>query len=137
MSMYGVIGNYDPSYLLADPMHCNKIAISVEPGNGVVARGTVMYRKDSGMYAPAAAGDVVATNDLVVIDSEVDSDADVAIAEDAAAYRRAHLITGRVLLADGTAIAAEQAIVLRMQGIVCDPMDDWTKDEQIFDNEKG
>ena len=75
MSMYEVIGKNDPEYLLSDPQCADVFAISCEPGNGVVKRGTVMYRKTSGMYAPAASANVTASNMLAVLDESVDTDA--------------------------------------------------------------
>ena len=72
MSMYEVIGKNDPEYLLSDPQCADVFAISCEPGNGVVKRGTVMYRKTSGMYAPAASANVTASNMLAVLDESVD-----------------------------------------------------------------
>lgn len=136
MSLYKTIGKYDPEYLLADPNGGEKIAISVEPGNGTVKRGTVMYRKATGMYAPASAAEIVATNDLVVIDETIDTAAVATIADDAAAYRMGRLITDRVLTADGNPVTEAEAIVLRQQGIRLDRMNDWSREETVFDNTK-
>ena len=133
MSMYEVIGVNNPEYLLADPQGADVIAIPCEPGNGTVKRGTVMYRKESGMYAPAAAANVVATNMLVVVDETVDTDANATIAEDAKAYRAARLIYGKVTLTNDAALTADQLVVLRGRGIVFDQMDTATE----FDNKKG
>ena len=133
MSMYEVIGKNNPEYLLADPEGADVIAIPCEPGNGTVKRGTVVYRKASGMYAPAAAANVVATNLLAVLDETVDTDADASIAEDASAYRAGRLIYGRVFLANDAKLSATEIAVLRGEGIVFDQMD--TADE--FDNKKS
>ena len=123
MSMYEVIGKNDPEYLLSDPQCADVIAISCEPGNGVVKRGTVMYRKTSGMYAPAASANVTASNMLAVLDESVDTDANKAIAEDARAYRGGRLIYGKVTLANDAALSAANIAALRGQGIVLDQMD--------------
>lgn len=123
MSMYEVIGVNNPEYLLADPQCADVIAIPCEPGNGLVKRGTVMYRKASGMYAPAATANVTASNMLVVLDESVDTDANKAVAEDARAYRGGRLIYGRVTLASDAALTAANIAVLRGQGIVFDQMD--------------
>ena len=82
MSMYEVIGTNNPEYLLADPQGADIIAIPCEPGNGVVKRGTVMYRKESGMDAPAATSNVTASNMLVVLDESVDTEENMAAAEE-------------------------------------------------------
>ncbi len=123
MSMYEVIGKNNPEYLLADPQGADVIAIPCEPGNGTVKRGTVMYRKASGMYAPAAGANVTAENLLAVLDESVDTDANMAVAEDARAYRGGRLIYGRVTLANDAALSAANIAVLRGQGVVFDQMD--------------
>lgn len=134
MSMYEVIGVNNPEYLLADPQGADMIAIPVEPGNGVINRGTVMYRKASGMYAPAAAAQAVSTNHLAVLDESVDSSANMVVAEDARAYRAGRLIFGKVKLAAGAAVTTAIALVLRQQGIVFDQMDFSATD---FDNARA
>lgn len=134
MSLYKKIGESNPTYLLSDPQGADKIAISCTPGNGVINRGTLMYREDTGMYAPATAADVVATKSLVVLDETVDTDANASIAEDAAAYRAGRMITGKVLLKDGSTPDAAAALVLRQQGIVLNHMMDTAPD---FNNEVG
>lgn len=134
MSLYKKVGESNPTYLLSDPQGADKIAIPCTPGNGVVARGTVMYREDSGMYAPATAADVIATKSLVVVDETVDTDANASVAEDAAAYRAGRMIAGKVLLKDGSAPDAAAVLVLRQQGIVLNQMVDTAPE---FNNEVG
>lgn len=120
--MFEVIGRNNPTYLLADPQGADKMAIPCKPGNGVIGRGTVMYRGDDGMWLPAAAAEAVDTNMLAVLDETVDTDANATIAEDAAAYRAGRLIAGKVTLKDGAALTAEVQLALRKQGIVFDQM---------------
>ena len=132
MSLYSTIGESKPTYLLCDPQGADVIAIPCEPGNGTVARGTVMFRKETGMYAPAASADVAETNMLCVLDETVDTDADEHIAEDARAYRAARLISGRVTLKAGAALEAAHLVVLRKQGLVFDQMESTT----AFNNKK-
>lgn len=134
MSLYKKIGESNPTYLLSDPQGADKIAIPCKPGNGVVGRGTLMFREDNGMYSPAAAADIVATKSLVVLDETVDTDANANIAEDAAAYRAGRMIAGKVLLKDGSAPNAAAALVLRQQGIVLNHMMDTAPE---FNNEVG
>lgn len=122
MSLYEVIGTKQPDYLLADPVGGDKIAISVKPGNGVIKRGTVMYREESGMWSPAAAENAIDTNHLCVIDETVDSNANATVAEDAAAYRAGKLIRGKVVLKADGEVTDAIALVLRKQGIVLDYM---------------
>lgn len=121
-NLFGNIGKFDYDYLLADPNGADKIAIPCKPGNGVIARGTVMFREANGMYSPAAASDAVATNSLVVLDEAVDTSADASIAEDAAAYRAGRMIDGRVKLKDGAELTDSVKLVLRQQGIVFNHM---------------
>ena len=86
-SIYGKIGESKPDYLLSDPKDGDKIAVPMYPGNGVVKRGTLLFRESNGMYSPAAAADAVDNNSLVVLDETVDTDVSETIAENAAAYR--------------------------------------------------
>lgn len=129
--MYAIVGEQDFNYLLADPEGCDKIIVSMEPGNGTVKRGTVCYKKESGMYAPAAAANAVITNALVVLDETVDTDANATIGENAAAFRAGKLIAGKVVLAEDATLTAAAAVVLRAQGIVLESM----TGTATFDNE--
>lgn len=122
MSMYEVIGTNNPEYLLADPQGADLIAIPCKPGNGVIARGTVMYCGTDGMWLPAAASDAVDTNFLTVLDESVDTDANATVAEDARAFRAGRLIAGKVTLKNGAKLTTAIQLVLRKQGIVFDRM---------------
>ena len=136
-NLYGVIGTHEPSYLLASNYDADAVAISVEPGNGVIPAGAVMYRKTGVLYAPAASAAIVTTNNLVVLRDDVDTTTSEAVAVAAAAYRRAKFIAGKVLVKNGDdyeAITATQEIVLRKQGIELSPMDNWTEDAVVADN---
>ena len=116
-TLFQTIGKYDPEYLLADPNGCQKIAIPCEPGNGVIARGTVMYRKESGMFAPATSSEATDTAYLVVLDEDVDTSANAGVAEDAAAYERGILFADKVTLKDSEAVTDKIEVILRKQGI--------------------
>lgn len=123
--MYSTIGNRAYSNLLADPQGADLISIPCEPGNGDVAAGTVMYRKSSGLYAPAATAQVTASNQLVVLKEDVATGAapgsgKTATAEDAAAYRAGCFVDGAVKLAAGAAVTAAHKVILRGQNIVFD-----------------
>lgn len=131
MEMYKVLGTNNQDYLLADPQGADVIAIPVEPDNATVKRGTVMYRKASGLFAPATAVEAVATNFLVVIDETVDTTAHATIAEDARAYRAGRLAKNKVFLAADVAVTPAVELVLRDQGIMLDV----TIDAASFDNE--
>lgn len=120
--MYSVIGKVEPKYLLADPNGADVMAIPCEPKNGTVKRGTVMARKETGLWAPAAAADIAETNQLAIIDQDVDTEADQKIAEDARAYRAGKFIYGKVTLKAGAALTAANLVVLRKQGFVFDRM---------------
>ena len=89
MNLYETIGKSNPTYLLADPEGADAIGIPCEPGNGTVARGTVMTRKETGMYAPAESADVTETATLCVLDETVDTDADAKLAAEARLSRGA------------------------------------------------
>lgn len=124
-NLYGVIGVSTPDHLLADPVGADTISIPMEPGNDTVKRGTVVYRKATGLWAPATAGDVVTTNMLAVLNEEVDTNAGAEdegnqVAETAAAYRMGKFIAGRVTLADDAALTDAHRVVLALHSIVFD-----------------
>ena len=128
MELYGKIGEKNPEYLLADPQGAEPIGIPCTPGQGVVKRGTVMFREDRGMYSPAASANVVNTNMLVVLSETVDTGSapasgETAVAENAAAYRAGRFIDGKVFLTGDAALTAAHKVVLRQQGIVFNPME--------------
>lgn len=121
--LYEVIGTASYANLLADPQGADVIGIPCEPGNGIVKRGTVMYRKSSGLYAPAADGQVSTSYQLVVINETVDtgeSNTGVSVAEEAAAYRAGCFVDGAVVLASDATLSDANKVVLRLQGIVFD-----------------
>ena len=140
-NLFGTIGRKEPSYLLASNVLTDAIGISVEPGNGKIPAGAVMYRKSGVLYAPAATANISTANNLVVLRDDVDSDTNAGIAVAAGAYRKGTFITGKVLYYDSgeyTAITAAHAIVLRMQGIDFSPMDDWSAERAVeADNRKA
>ncbi len=134
-AMYDVIGTQAYVNLLADPQGADVISIPCEPGNGDITMGTVMYRKASGLYAPAAAANAVATNQLVVLGENVatgtaPASGVVAVAEDAAAYRAGIFVDGAVKLAAGAALTDAIKVVLRGQNIVFDKKES----VETFDN---
>ena len=122
--LYGTIASSNPSYLLADPQGADKIAVPCEPGNGTLSRGQILYRKSTGMYAPAATGNIITTNALVVLDEDVNTSADLLIAEVAGAFRGGILIGSKLIVASGGTLTAALKLVLRQQGILCDVMDE-------------
>lgn len=126
MSLYETIGIRNYADLLADERNAEAIAINMEPGNGIVKRGTVVYRKNTGFWAPAAADNAVITNQLAVLDETVDTTgivgAGTTTAAVARAFRSGNFITGKVTLAADAAVTDAVAATLRTQGIVFDQM---------------
>ena len=123
--LYSTIGSRAYSNLLADPKGADVISIPCEPGSGSVKAGTLMYRKSSGLYAPAAAAQVTASYQLVVLKEDVETGSaptsgKTATAEDAAAYRAGCFIDGAVKLAADAAVTEAHKVVLRGQNIVFD-----------------
>lgn len=123
-SLYGVIGTRTYGNILADPTGADRIAIPCEPGSGKLTAGVVMYRKATGLWAPAAAANVIATNMLAVLYEEVDTGAapgsgKTAVAVDALAMRAGTFKNGAVTLAAG-ALTDEHKVILRGQNIVFD-----------------
>lgn len=129
--LYGVIGSSNTVNLLADPQGADKIAIPCEPGNGDIPAGTLMYRKASGLWAPAASAQVVNTNQLAVLKEAVASgtapaSGKTAVAEDGLAYRAGCFIDGAVTLTAGAALTEAHKVILRQQGIVFDKKESTT-----------
>lgn len=121
--LYGVIGSRSYANLLADPQGADVIAIPCEPGNGEIKAGTVMYRKSTGLYAPAENGQISTSYQLVVLKEDVDTGVTVpagAVAEDAAAYRAGCFIDGAVVLKNNGTVTDAHKVVLRLEGIVFD-----------------
>lgn len=121
--LYGVIGSRTYTNLLADPQGADVIAIPCEPGNGEIKAGTIMYRKSTGLYAPAESGQISTSYQLVVLKEDVDTGATVpagAVAEDAAAYRAGCFIDGAVVLKNNGTVTDAHKVVLRLEGIVFD-----------------
>lgn len=126
--LYNTIGTRSYDNLLADPQGADVITIPCKPGNGAVARGTVMYREATGLWSPAASAQVVSTNQFAVLNEDVDTGAAPAsgvkaVAADAAAYRAGRFIAGKVKLAASAALTEAHKVILRTQGIVFDPME--------------
>lgn len=129
--LYSVAGTKVYTNLLADPQGADIIAVPVEPGNGDIAVGTLLYRKSSGLWAPAATANVVVTNQLAVLKEAIASGTAPAsgvtvTAEDAAAYRAGIFVDGAVTLAAGAALTDAHKAVLRQQGIVFDKKESTT-----------
>ena len=125
-TMYGTIGTSTPNYLLADPQGADVIAVPVEPGNGDIKRGMLLYRKSSGMYAPAGTSQISTSYNLVVLNEDVSTGASVtdgAVAEDVAAYRAGRFIDGKVMYDNSgtpTKVTAAHKLVLRLFNILFD-----------------
>lgn len=121
--LYGVIGQKNYTNLLADPQGADVIGIPCEPGNGDLTAGMLVYRKSSGLYAPAGSGQISTSYMLAVLKEDVSTGDTIsrgAVAEDAAAYRAGCFIDGAVTLADGSTPTAAHKVVLRLMGIVFD-----------------
>jgi hypothetical protein len=122
--MYNVVGRSDPTYLLEDPKDLDVIAVPMEMGNGVVPRGCVAFRKDTGFYAPAGAADITEDSYLVVLDQEVNTDVSDTAHDDARAFRAARLIRDYVTLKDGEELTWAHVKIMRKQNLLLNPMMD-------------
>ena len=119
MDMYEVIGTSTPENLLEDPRGAEKIAVALQPGNGVLKAGCLLYKLSSGVYAPATTSQMSTSYDLVVLADNVDTGTgNSMVAEDASAYRSGRFIDGKVFLKAGDTITAAYKLVLRLMGIV-------------------
>lgn len=134
VNLFGVLGTSTPEYLEAGSGKA--IAVSMEPGHGVVKHGTVLYRKsDSVLYAPAAAAQISDNYSLAILREDVDTDASATVAAAAGAYINGEMLADYVVLSDGvTTLTAAQAHVLRKQGFVLYPMDNLKAGNEAADN---
>ena len=125
-NLYETIGTSTPETLLADPINARPIAIPMEPGNGVVKRGTVVYRKSSGLWAAAGTSQISTSYALAVMNEEVDTGTTVgadSVAENAAAYQTGRFVSGKVKYDNSgtlTDVTAAHKVVLGLQGIFFD-----------------
>lgn len=134
VELFQNIGASKPEYLEAGGGKL--IAVSLEPGNGTIKHGTVLYRKaNSVFYAPAAAANITTDNSLVILREDTDTDASATVAAAAAAYISGEMLAKFVVLSDGvTTLTAAQAHILRKQGIILSPFDELNAANNIVDN---
>lgn len=125
-NLYGIIGTSTPEHLLSDPLNGHPIAVPLEPGNGELARGTLLYRKSNGLWAPAGNSQISTSYAFAVLNEAVDTGATVgatAVAENAAAYQTGRFIDGKVKYDNSgtpTAVTAAHKVVLALAGIFFD-----------------
>ena len=133
-SLFNTIGTNTPTALIARPDNLDPISVPLYPTPGTYKPGTLMYRMASGFYAPAASGNAVTSNMLVVLGEEITVESGETVAPAVQAYRAGCFVDGAVKYDNsGTATAVTEAmkVVLRKQGIVFLPMADTAAD---FDN---
>lgn len=123
--LFATIGTSVKSNLLSDPNGADKINVPCEPGSGTIKRGTIVYRKASGLWAPALAANIVNTNIFAVLDETITTEdtpdaGDTAVADDAVAYRTGRFINGAVTLANDGTVTEAHKVVLARQGIFFD-----------------
>ena len=124
--LYDVIGTQNYTNLLSDPQGADLIAIPVEPAQGQLKAGMLMYRATSGLYKKATTSQISTSYFLVVLKEDIDTGSSVtpgAAAEDAAAYRAGRFVDGVVTYDNsGTAtkVTAAHKVVLKLQGIMLD-----------------
>ena len=135
-TLYGTLGQSEVKDLLVG--EGKPVAVNLEPGSAVIPYGTLIYRKSSGLYAPAAAGQISDSYNLLVLANDADVTTNAGIAIAAKAYERGCFKAGTVKKSDGSdgyeAVSAAEAIVLRDFGITFSPFDNWAADDVEIDN---
>lgn len=135
-TLYGTLGQSEAKDLLVG--EGKPVAVNLEPGSAVIPYGTLIYRKSSGLYAPAAAGQISDSYNLLVLANDADVTTNAGIAIAAKAYERGCFKAGTVKKSDGNsgyeAVSAAEAIVLRQFGITFSPFDNWAADDVEVDN---
>ncbi len=134
VNLYENLGKSTDSPLETAGVGFDTASVSLEPGNGTVKRGTVLYRKSGALYAPAAAANILNTNQLVVLREDVDTDASATVAALGDVIVAGGLLAEYVLLSDGSKLNAAQALILRQQGIVLKPYDALDGSAPVADN---
>ena len=136
-NLFGTIGQSDVKDLLATG-NSRPVAVNLEPGSVTLPAGALIYRKASGLYALAAAAQISASYNLLVLANDADISTSAGIAIAAKAYESGCFKAGKVLKDDGNsgyeAVSAAEAIVLRQFGITFAPFDDWREDDVEVDN---
>ena len=136
-NLFGTIGQSDVKDLLATG-NSRPVAVNLEPGSVTLPAGALIYRKASGLYALAAAAQISASYNLLVLANDADISTSAGIAIAAKAYESGCFKAGTVKKADGNggyeAVSAAEAIVLREFGITFAPFDDWSADDVEVDN---
>ena len=136
-NLFGTIGQSDVKDLRATG-NSRPVAVNLEPGSVTLPAGALIYRKASGMYALAAAAQISASYNLLVLANDADISTSAGIAIAAKAYESGCFKAGKVLKDDGNsgyeAVSAAEAIVLRQFGITFAPFDDWREDDVEVDN---
>lgn len=115
--MYAVLGESVDISLLAGTGTETEIGVALAPGNGTIARGTIIQKGDSGLYAPAKTGAMAGGECAVLMHDEETGAEASGIAGSAAAYRTGRFIAGKLKLAEG-ALTAADLLELRRQGII-------------------
>lgn len=116
-NLYETIGTSTPDQILAK-VEADPIAVNLLPGQGVIKRGTLLYKDSDGFYEAAASANITTSSEIVVLNETVDTGSeDEGVAEVAAAYREGTFIDGRVTLASDGAVTAAHKVVLRLMGI--------------------
>ena len=136
-NLFGTIGQSDVKDLLATG-NSRPVAVNLEPGSVTLPAGALIYRKESGLYALAAAAQISASYNLLVLANDADISTSAGIAIAAKAYESGCFKAGKVLKDAGNsgyeAVSAAEAIVLRQFGITFAPFDDWREDDVEVDN---
>lgn len=136
-NLFGTIGQSDVKDLLATG-NSRPVAVNLEPGSVTLPAGALIYRKASGLYALAAAAQISASYNLLVLANDADISTSAGIAIAAKAYESGCFKAGKVLKDDGNsgyeAVSAAEAIVLRQFGITFAPFDNWNEADVEVDN---
>lgn len=92
------------------------IGVALTPGSGILARGTILAKQATGLFAPLATGSAASAMCAVLIDTTDTGTETAGIAQSASAYDKGRFQGDKIFLASGELTDADK-LALRTQGI--------------------
>ena len=109
---------YEPNSIFASGAGARAIAIAVAAGEGSLKRGSILVRDTDNTYKFAATADVVATNNLVILDEDLETGSDnTQMATVSRGWSSGVFMSGKLILKSNGALTAANMAALSNMGI--------------------